>query len=715
MKNFIFNNKINFLFFLVALGSTLILFGFDFISITNTQWIHHTTSDLSQSHIGWYFFKNDIWRFPLGSNPNYGDEFGNSIIFSDSIPLLALFFKLINPVMPENFHYFSIWYFLCFLLQIYFSNKILFKFTKDKYFSFVGSLFFLLAPIFILRMSLHPALAGQWLLLITLYLCLTQSYNVSKYNWIFIISIASLIHWYFTVIISIVFFLLRSFSFFFNKEKIFSFIKDLAITFLPLLTVMYIVGYFEVRTVDGLGLGYGSFKLNLLSIIDSTISFKNESWSWILKDIKLPDAEDLEGFNYLGFGQILLVLLGIFTLLKNRNTQNLNNFINDNKIKIFFWISLILTFLALSNKISFGPYSLIEIPLNKYIYAGLSLMRSSGRLFWIVNYFFIVFFLIIIFKSYNIKISSKIITILFLIQIIDISAGLKNYISLNTLTKNNYILKDNIWSDITKEFKIVKTTYPDSYNPKFVLFSDFYEKYSIKKTNLIKIARANRSLIAEARYKLYQQFNDEKLDPKTIYIAGNLGHLKHLKKIYKDKNVGFFYRDNIWIVLKNKKALMNNADHDNFKKIKPDLLKVGKEEILNFNNKGSYLGFGWSHNFTKSGIWSDGKIATLLFTTNTNENYKILEIDCEPYLTKKNKILNVDIYINNEFNKNVQFNKTNDLNKKKIKIEIGNETKNNEFKIDFHIKNPISPLEVFQSPDSRKLGILLKSIKLKSI
>ena len=266
MKNFIFNNKINFLFFLVALGSTLILFGFDFISITNTQWIHHTTSDLSQSHIGWYFFKNDIWRFPLGSNPNYGDEFGNSIIFSDSIPLLALFFKLINPVMPENFHYFSIWYFLCFLLQIYFSNKILFKFTKDKYFSFVGSLFFLLAPIFILRMSLHPALAGQWLLLITLYLCLTQSYNVSKYNWIFIISIASLIHWYFTVIISIVFFLLRSFSFFFNKEKIFSFIKDLAITFLPLLTVMYIVGYFEVRTVDGLGLGYGLFKLNLLSI-----------------------------------------------------------------------------------------------------------------------------------------------------------------------------------------------------------------------------------------------------------------------------------------------------------------------------------------------------------------------------------------------------------------------------------------------------------------
>ena len=118
--------KTNIAFFLIALLSTIILFGIDFISITNTEWIHHTSSDLSQSHIGWYFFKNDIWRFPLGSNPNYGYGFGNSIIFSDSIPILALFFKLISCLMPSNFHYFSIWYFICFLLQLYFSYKILF-------------------------------------------------------------------------------------------------------------------------------------------------------------------------------------------------------------------------------------------------------------------------------------------------------------------------------------------------------------------------------------------------------------------------------------------------------------------------------------------------------------------------------------------------------------------------------------------------------------
>ena len=106
-KKNIFLNTNYYYYFFVALFSTFLIFGFDLISITNTQWIHSTSSDLSQSHIGWYFFKNDIWRFPLGSNPNYGDEIGNSIIFSDSIPILALFFKFISPIMPENFHYFS--------------------------------------------------------------------------------------------------------------------------------------------------------------------------------------------------------------------------------------------------------------------------------------------------------------------------------------------------------------------------------------------------------------------------------------------------------------------------------------------------------------------------------------------------------------------------------------------------------------------------------
>ena len=129
----------------------------------------------------------------------------------------------------------------------------------------------------------------------------------------------------------------------------------------------------------------------------------------------------------------------------------------------------------------------------------------------------------------------------------------------------------------------------------------------------------------------------------------------------------------------------------------------------------NYFGFGWSHNSFKQGAWSDGNLATLLFTLDKNLNNKVLEIECEPYITKKNKTLDMDIYINGKFNKTINFNYINNSKKEKISILLESESINNEVKIDFIIKNPASPLELLQSPDSRKLGILVKNLELKEI
>ena len=73
-----------------------------------------------------------------------------------------------------------------------------------------------------------------------------------------------------------------------------------------------------------------------------------------------------------------------------------------------------------------------------------------------------------------------------------------------------------------------------------------------------------------------------------------------------------------------------------------------------------------------------------------------------------------DIYINNSFNKNVKL--TNGQQDQKIEILINKKLIiNNEIKIDFNFKNLVSPYEVLESPDSRKLGILAKNIKIFSI
>ena len=151
------NNKIYFLFFIISFAFLLSVVGLENISVKNTEWLHQG-NDSSLPQMSWFFFKNDIWRFPLGSNPNYGIELGSSIVFSDSIPILALVFKFFKFFLPENFQYISIWYFICFYLQLYFSYKILEKFTKSTLYSFISSIFFLVTPILIWNLQMVPAL-----------------------------------------------------------------------------------------------------------------------------------------------------------------------------------------------------------------------------------------------------------------------------------------------------------------------------------------------------------------------------------------------------------------------------------------------------------------------------------------------------------------------------------------------------------------------------
>ena len=172
MYKILFKNKINLLFLLISFLCLISVVGIDNVSFKSTEWLY--TGESAQHQLGWHFFKNDIWRFPLGNNPNYGEEFSNSIVFSDAIPILALFFKSFKSFIPGNFQYFSFWYFICFFLQLFFSFKILKKFTNSVPYSLIGSIFFLIAPIFIYRLNHHVSLIAHWLLLFTLYLGLTN-------------------------------------------------------------------------------------------------------------------------------------------------------------------------------------------------------------------------------------------------------------------------------------------------------------------------------------------------------------------------------------------------------------------------------------------------------------------------------------------------------------------------------------------------------------
>ena len=165
--------KTNFFFFLtyslIAFFLTIAFLGLDNIFFNNVNWIS-SFGDMSNSYNAWTYYKNDIWRFPLGVNPNYGIEVGTSIVFTDSIPLLAIFFKTFKTLLGDEFQYFSFWIYLCFLFQLFIPFLIIKKITSKNFFAIISSLVFLVSPIFLHRLGLHLALGGHWLILLSFYI-----------------------------------------------------------------------------------------------------------------------------------------------------------------------------------------------------------------------------------------------------------------------------------------------------------------------------------------------------------------------------------------------------------------------------------------------------------------------------------------------------------------------------------------------------------------
>lgn len=697
---------VTYFFFSIILSFFFI--GYENINVVNTKWLF-VNNDLSAHQTGWHFFKNDIWRFPIGMNPNFGDNIGNSIIYSDSIPILAFIFKLLNPLLPDQFQYFSLWFILCFFFQGILSFSIIHYYTKDRIFSILGSLIFIFLPILIYRISWHPALFGQWILIISYYLLIEDKENNEKF-WILLILLSSLIHFYFTIINLIIYNISKIYSFLILKNMNFkSYLRNLIIIHLSLIILMYISGYFEVRIVDAVAVGFGQFKLNLLSIIDSTNSIENIHWSRVLPDIKLKAGEELEGFNFVGLGILLLILFILFYALKDKKLKkNLIFFFNKKTIIII----TVLTLISLSNIISLGSIELINLPLNKYIYGFLSIVRSSGRIFWFVNYFIILSCLILLHYKFKSKKALWVLLIILCIQFIDTSKGLENYLKLKQINNYNHLVKDPFWTTETKNLSKIYTTSPVNYNNKFDNLAYLINTNNFKKTNIIKSARVDRSKISNLKYQLNEDFTKKKLDSKTLYIIDNIGHLINLKNIFNNENVGFFLRDNIWSMIPGKKDKMTIEDTRLLNNIEPETLTFSKTEKINFNQS-SFLGLGWTHNFNKNGAWSEGKYSYLQFQSNENSDDLYLELELIPFLTEKNSNLNLEIFINDKLNKIINFEFDEKDKTKKVKLKISkNIIENNLINIKFINKNLLSPYDVNFHPDSRKLAFLLTKITL---
>ena len=675
------------------------LLGPNYISPLNSEWLF--SGDLSTYQLGWQFFKLDEWRFPLGINPNYGIYLNSSVVFSDSIPLVAIFFKIFKNFLPSEFQYFSIWILFCIYLQLYFSFKIIYKITNNLLYSAVSSLFFGIATVFIHRSGIHLSLFGQWIILSFFYVELLDKNKFYYKNLIILLS--TTIHFYFTIILLIIFFIEKVIDYFRNKKLIKNILIQTLIVLFASLFLMYIIGYFSLNLDDGLGWGYGYYNFNLNSFFNPVgqTNISEVIWSNFLAKREFQNGQ-IEGFSYLGLSGFIFLIIFVFNMFNKRN-----NIIYSN-IKIFT-ICAIFLILSTSNNIYFDQTSIIKIPLNEIFYAIVSVIRSSGRLIWPIYYLIFIVGIIFIYQNFQKKISLLIILILLLVQIVDISKGLNQYkLGKQYDQKNNQIfIKDKIWKDLSRNYEQIRLLEPQNQSKIYHLLSKTLFKEKFLKTDIVYLARANRQKTIDMKYKIVNLLDIGDLDlfHKTVFISDNINAVRHVFHIYRNK-LNYYFRDDLWIITK-KNINYNEVDNSN------NLNDVYTHNFennnsVNFNNF-KIAGIGWDRKNLSDGLILEGYKSSLflkIYGKNCSEE-SLLKIKINQYYSQNPYPINLKVFINKQFIKQILIDKKeNDL---LFKFNCLNGKKNSFY---FHVENPISLFDKKNSLNRVKRSIILKNLSI---
>jgi hypothetical protein len=686
---------------LLGITAFFLITGGHILQPTNIDWL--MKGDPATHWLGWQFFRySPFFQWPIGANPDYGMDIGSSIVFTDSVPLLAFIFKPLTKILPDTFQYLGLWIFICFSLQSLFAWKLLSLFTQDKWLPLIGSVFFIIAPAMLWRLHGHYALFGQWVLLAGLYFYFARNFSI--FRWIAILALTALIHAYLLAMLFAIWLadlIQRGWRKQCNKIKIVSYFLA---SIIILAIVMWSTGYFMLGS-DTTASGFGLYRMNILSLIDP-----DDIWSKLLVD-QYGKPGDHEGFNYLGIGMLGLGFIASYEYLKKPKTNY------TVKIVPILIVSTGLFFYAISNNIAVGSHELLSYNLPSIALYFTGTFRVPGRFFWPVYYLiYLAIFYLILTRLKN-SVAIMLCMMMLFIQIIDTKEALLKF--RGKFSNSPSLLspmRSPAWNDIAKQYKKIIFVLPRNQSNNWMPLSQFAAKHRMA-INTGYFARVDHAKLQMARAYITTSIVNNELSPDSLYVFGDdtLWKLASSQALTNDI-AGVL--DGFRIIAPNfRKCSTCNLNAIASKPVESDHDSSARMEKLSFTSEGTgkkYQLYGWSTP-EKWGTWTDGNVAfALLPLTNSPKKDLKLLIDGHAFLTDEHTSQEVDILVNNHTVATLKYDlqSTNKVRAVKISKTLALE-KNGELLIKFNIKNPKSPLELGLSGDSRKLGLGIVSLELK--
>ncbi|HEX4159038.1 MAG TPA: DUF6311 domain-containing protein [Rhizomicrobium sp.] len=360
------------------------------------------SGDSAQSEIGWEFLRHEkIWTFPLTWVGNLDYPTGVSASYLDFIPLMAVLFRPFAGLLPEDFQYLGIYTILCCVLQTYFGLRIMSLFAnRDWLITLLGAGFFLFSPIMTVRLAGHFPHSSHWIILACIYYYFRRDLagtTITRYMIPFVIMnfLAGAISPYMALFAG-VFGLAAVLRLYIESRAVdhshaggagsvdhahgavmpaTSYLKWVFLLFTTTVVSFMIFGFVVIGGSQFAGGGYPDYSLNLLgplNPVSKALYFRTLP--------SLSPEQAFEGYNYLGMGTILLLVIAV-----SRKPEIVRSLRAASLIPLTI-ASTVLTILAISVAVSLGSHLLFTIPVPHFVFNVLSIFRASGRLFWPVYY-----------------------------------------------------------------------------------------------------------------------------------------------------------------------------------------------------------------------------------------------------------------------------------------------------------------------------------------
>jgi len=454
IHNYLVNNKVlnssYFVFFCGGLLGALFFiytFGTAILDFTYIDWLKAGYADLASTQIGWELFRHSTWYlFPFFETDSMVYPFKLGVFGGNVIS--PVFFKLLSPVLPNNFQFCGLEGIVNYILQGGIGALIIKKIGGNTVHSIIGSLFFTLSTVMMWRMYYHTSLAQHYIILLCILFYLqNNNFSLKKkifiWNGLLFLSLLTMAYFAVMVMVFIFFSLLREYLITKNvKNQLIVF----GVSVLVMAGTMFYLGAFNyIGGLNTSGSYFGECSANFNTFVNP------QGVSSFVKDMPLITQWQYEGFAYLGLGLILFVIVVIFQYIQKREPD-----LRAYKTEMLPVIGIVLAFFifSMSPTITFNQHTLFTYPVIQPIKRLWSMFRSTGRMTWPIVYIIMTFCIWRAITQFSVKKSILILSVFLIVQWADLKPwfvgkgeGFKTKVTWQSA------LSSPVWNDLAGKYK----------------------------------------------------------------------------------------------------------------------------------------------------------------------------------------------------------------------------------------------------------------------